>query len=51
VIFSAVAGHFAAPREEDKIVGAVPLLNDVQSLIDFTAQFLAVQIAAQKRSF
>ena len=35
----------------NKVVGAVPLLNDVQSLIDFTAQFLAVQIAAQKDRF
>jgi hypothetical protein len=24
VILPAVAGHFAAPREEDEIIGAVP---------------------------
>ncbi len=48
VILPAVAGHFTAPREEDKIIGTIPLLDNIQPVIDFTAQFLAVQIAAQE---
>jgi hypothetical protein len=31
MIFAAIAGHFAATSEEDKIVGAVPLLDEAPS--------------------
>lgn len=51
VILTAVADHFAAAGEEDEVVGAVPVLDDVQAFVDLAAQFLAVQIPAQEDGF
>jgi hypothetical protein len=34
MVLPAVAGHFVAPREEDEVIGAVPLLDDVQPAVD-----------------
>jgi hypothetical protein len=47
---SAVADHFAATGEEDEVVGAVPLLDDVQTFVDLPAECLAApHEAAQDR--
>ena len=51
VIFAAIADHFAATGEEDKIVGAIPLLDDVEALIDLAAQVFAVKVPAEEDGF
>src|SRR5271170_2484083 len=38
VIFAAIADHFAATGEEDKIVGAVPLLDNIEAPVDLAAE-------------
>ena len=48
VVLAAVAGQLAAAGEEHEVVGAVPLLDDVQPFVDLAAQPLAVQVAAQE---
>jgi hypothetical protein len=44
VILSAVADHFAATGEENEVIGAVPLLDDVQTFVDLPAECLAVKV-------
>jgi hypothetical protein len=51
VILAAIAGHFAMAGEEDEIVGAVPLLDDVQALVDFAAEGLIVKVPAEEDGF
>src|ERR1700733_15070692 len=51
VVFTAIAGEFAAAGEEDEIIGAVPVLDDVETFVDLTAQRLAMQIPAQEDGF
>jgi len=48
VIFAAVACHLAAARKIDEIVGTVPALDGVESLVDLTAQRQAVQVAGKE---
>ena len=48
VILTAIADHLPAAREEDEVVGAVPLFDDVQALVDLAAKWLAVQVSAQE---
>jgi hypothetical protein len=48
VILTAVADHFAVAGEEDEVVGAVPLLDDVETFVDLTAECLAVKVPAQE---
>src|SRR5512135_381589 len=48
VVLTAVAGQLAAAGEEHEVVGAVPLLDDVQPFLDLPTQFLAVKVAAQE---
>jgi hypothetical protein len=48
VILSAVADHFAATGEENEVIGAVPLLDDVQTFVDLPAECLAVKVLAQE---
>src|SRR3954454_2767890 len=48
VVLAAVARELAMTGKENEVVGAVPLLDDVQSFVDLAAQILAVQVAAQK---
>lgn len=40
MILATIADHFASAGEEDEVVGAVPLLDDVQALVDFAAEVL-----------
>jgi hypothetical protein len=51
VILAAIAGHFAMAGEEDEIVGAVPLLDDVQALGDLVAEGLIVKVPAEEDGF
>ena len=51
VILAAIADHFAMAGEEDEVVGAVPLLDDVQAFVDLTAKVFAVKIPAQEDGF
>ena len=51
VILAAIAGHFAMAGEEDEIVGAVPLLDDVQALVDLAAEGLIVKVPAEEDGF
>jgi hypothetical protein len=36
MVFVAVAGQFAAAGEEHEIIGTVPLLDDIQPLVNLT---------------
>ena len=51
VVFPSVARQLSAPGEKDKIVSAIPLLDHVEALVNFTAERLAVEIAAQEDRF
>ena len=42
MVLAAVADHFAASGEEDEVIGAVPLLDDIQTFVDLAAKCLAV---------
>ena len=46
VILATVAGHVTATGEENEVVGAVPLFDDVQTLVGLTAECLAVKVLA-----
>ena len=48
VVLAAIAGHLTAPGEEHEVCGAVPLLDDVQPLVDLVAQRFRTQVSAQK---
>jgi hypothetical protein len=48
VIFAAIADHFAAAGEEDEVVGAVPLLDDVEALVDLASEVFAVKVPAEE---
>jgi hypothetical protein len=48
VVFAAIADEFAATGKEDEIIGAVPVLDNVETFVDLTAQRLAMQIPAQE---
>ncbi len=43
---NAIGCHFATLDEEDKHVGAVPVFNDLESFMDFSAEDFLPQIAA-----
>ena len=47
VVLAAIAGHLTAPGEEHEVCGAVPLLDDVQPLVDLAAQRFQTQVSAQ----
>ena len=51
VILAPVARELAAACEEDEVVGTVPLLDDVEPFLNFAAQALAVQVAAEEHGF
>jgi hypothetical protein len=48
VIFVAIADHFAATGEEDKIVGAIPLLDDIDALVDLAAEVFVVEVPVEE---
>ena len=48
LVLQAVARNLAALAEEDEPVGAVPVLDDIQTFMDLPAQRLGVQVAAEK---
>ena len=48
VVLMAVADQFATLGEKDEVVGAVPLLDQVEPFIDLAAQRLAVKISAEE---
>jgi hypothetical protein len=43
-----IANHFSAAGEEDEVVGAVPLFDDIQAFVDFTTECFAVKVLAQE---
>jgi hypothetical protein len=51
LVVGAVRGHLAAFAEVDEIIGAVPVLDDIQPLVDLPRQFHRVQISTQKSRF
>lgn len=51
MILATIADHFASAGEEDEVVGAVPLLDDVQALVDFAAQVFTVKVSAEEDGF
>ena len=48
LILAPVAREFAALGKEDEIIGAIPLLDDVQAFVNFPAQRLRLQVTAEK---
>jgi len=51
VVLPAVACHLASACEEHELGRAVPLLDNIQALIDFPAQRFVVQVASQEDGF
>jgi hypothetical protein len=51
LVVSAVGGHLAAFAKKDEVIGAVPVLDDVESFVDFTSQLKRSKIAAQEDGF
>src|SRR5271165_1439747 len=45
MVLATIAGHFASTGEEDEVVGAVPLLDDVQALVDFAAEVFTAKVS------
>ncbi len=48
MILASIAHQLTPAGEEDEVVGAVPLLDHVESFIDLAAQRLAVKISAEE---
>jgi hypothetical protein len=48
VVHVPIARELAMLGEEHKVIGAVPLLDDVESFMDFSAQGFRMQIATEK---
>jgi hypothetical protein len=48
LILDPVGGELAAAAVEDEAVGAVPVLDDVEALVDLAAKGQAVQVATKK---
>ncbi len=44
----AVGGNLTALAKEHKAVGAVPILNNVQPLVDFSTERLRTQVETQE---
>ena len=51
MILVPVTRQFTAAREEDEVVVAVLLFDDVEPLVDLAAQRLAVEVAAEEDRF
>ena len=51
LVLAAVAGELAPAGEENEVVGAVPVLDDVQPVVDLAPERLVVQVAAQEDRF
>jgi hypothetical protein len=48
LIISAIAGDFTAFAKQDEVVGTVPVLNDIQTFVDFTSECRKAQVATEK---
>ena len=48
LVVCAVRGHLAPFTEEDEIVGAVPVFDDVEALVDITSKLQRSEVAAQE---
>jgi len=48
LVLAPVAGHLAAAGEEDEVIGAVPLLDDVQPIVDLAPERLVGEVAGQE---
>ena len=51
LVLAAVAGELAPAGEEDEVVGAVPVLDHVQPIVDLAPERLVMQVAAQEGRF
>jgi hypothetical protein len=51
MILTTIADHFASAGEENEVVGAVPLLDHVQALVDFVAEAFTVKVSAEEDGF
>lgn len=51
LVLAAVAGEFSAAREEQEVIGAVPLLDDVQSFANLAVKGFAVKVPAEEDGF
>ena len=47
-IFGPVGGHLAPLPEADEVIGAVPGLDHVQAVLDFSPSRLVLEIAAEQ---
>src|SRR5512144_2219124 len=48
LIFDPVRRHFTTFAKEDEPIGAIPVLDDVQPLMNFTAEGFGPEIVAKK---
>ena len=48
MVLAAIARELAMASEENEIISAIPLLNDVQSFVYLPTHFFAMQISAQE---
>ena len=48
LILHAVGGNLSTLAKEDKAIGAVPILDNVQPLVNFPTERLRAQVSAQK---
>lgn len=48
LIRNPVRGYFSALAKEDKTIGAVPILDNVKTLVDLTPEGFEAKIAAQE---
>jgi hypothetical protein len=51
LVLASIAGELAMAGKEDEVVGGIPLLDDVQSVVDFAPQRLVGQVAGQGKPF
>ena len=51
LVLATVAGELAAAGKEDEVVGAVPMLDHVQPVIDLAPERLVMQVATQEDRF
>ena len=48
LVFPPICGDISAVAKEDEIIGAVPILHDIEAFVNLAAEFAEPEIAAEK---
>jgi len=48
LVFPPIGRNIPAFAKKDEIIGAVPILDDIEALVNLTAEFTEPEIAAEK---